>query len=434
MAHLRIFNSAIAKRAGSAIAILSALTLNLVSLPSTAEVLTPKSYIVVLKDNADPDAVGKEHSRTFVFPPATHTYKRVIKGYAARIPPERLVAIKLDPRVLYVSEDLPVQASQQTLPTGVQRMGAKVSSTRSGDGKASVNTPVAILDSGIDLSHPDLNVVGGTDCVGNSKSYNDGNGHGTHVAGIVAAKDNAMGVVGVAPGAPLYAVRVLDDKASANWSNVICGIEWVTANAASTGIKVANMSLSGIGSADDGNCGYTNKDALHQAICSSVAQGITYVVSAGNGNQDFATVTPAAYKEVLTVTAMADSDGNAGGSGSTTCLNDADDTAAYFSNFTTIGSNDVNHTIAAPGECIYSTWMGGSYNTYSGTSMAVPHVTGTVAMCIASGKCAGMTPQQIISKLRSDAATQPVNYGFRGDPNSPNGNRYYGPMVYTGKY
>lgn len=412
-------------------AILSAFTLNLISIPITAQPPAPKSYIVVLKEDTDPRAVGREHANEHALAVA-FTYEHAIKGYAARIPEARLQNIKRDPRVLFISEDKEVRAFAQTLPTGVNRIEGNNSSTVSGNGAGSVNVGVAIIDSGI-ASHPDLNVVGGVNC-SSGRSYNDGNGHGTHVAGTVAARDNADGVVGVAPGAPLYAVRVLNNQGSGTTSSVICGIDWVTANAASKGIKVANMSLGGTGS-DDGNCGKTNGDAYHKAICGSVAKGITYIVAAGNEGKDLATSVPAAYNEVLTVTAIADFDGKPGGSNtSPMCRTDVDDTAAEFSNFTTTAnSNDVDHTIAAPGVCINSTWLSNGYNTISGTSMASPHVAGVAALCIASGSCTG-TPQQIITKLRSDAAAQSPTYGFKDDPNSPNGNRYYGRLVYTGGY
>lgn len=112
------------------------------------------------------------------------------------------------------------------------------------------------------------------------RSYSDGNGHGTHVAGTIGARYNGSGVVGVAPGIRLYSVRVLNNAGSGSTASVVCGIDWVTKNAAKLAIKVANMSLGGGGS-DDGNCGNTNNDAMHKAICSSVAAGVTYVVAAG---------------------------------------------------------------------------------------------------------------------------------------------------------
>lgn len=256
-----------------------------------------------------------------------------------------------------------------------------------------------MIDTGISTTHPDLNVLGGVNC-SSGKSFEDGNGHGTHVAGTIAAKDDGQGVVGVAPGAPLYAVRVLNNAGSGSFADVICGIDWVTANAASKGIKVANMSLGGSGS--DGSC---SSDALHLAICNSVNAQVTYVVAAGNSNADFAGFVPAAYDQVLTVTAAADFNGQPGGGAAATCRADVDDTAADLSNFTTAGSADSTHTIAGPGVCILSTWKRGGYNTISGTSMATPHVTGTASLCLA-GSCAGMTPAQVAAKLRSDAAAR----------------------------
>ena len=395
--------------------------------------VVPGQFIVVFHDwVVDPaveaDAMASEHGLGLLY-----VYRYALKGFAATVPAARLALIRRDARVAFVSEDRIVQATAQTLPTGVDRIEGDASSTRAGDGTGSVSVAVAIIDTGIDLDHPDLNVAGGVNCVRGRPSFDDGNGHGTHVAGTVGARDNAGHVVGVAPGTPLYAVRVLNNAGSGTTSSVVCGIDWVTQNAESKGIKVANMSLGGSGS-DDGNCGNSNNDAMHKAICASVARGVTYVVAAGNSNADLATFVPAAYNEVLTVTAMADFNGQPGGGAAPTCRDDVDDTAADFSNWTTIGGDDEGHTIAAPGVCILSTWNDGGVRTISGTSMASPHVAGTVALCIGSGACAGLSPSQIMARLRNDAAAQPASYGFTDDPNSPNGDRYYGYLVYAGGY
>lgn len=399
--------------------------------PTTRPDVVPDQYIIVFHDwvrapAAEATAIASEHGLGIL-----HVYEFALKGFAATVPAARLERLRQDARVDFISEDRVVEITAQTLPTGVDRIEGDTSSTVAGNGSGSVDVAVAIIDTGINRSHPDLNVVGGKNC-STGKSYEDGNGHGSHVAGTVAAKDNGLGVVGVAPGAPLYAVRVLNNAGSGSWASVICGVDWVTANAVSKNIKVANMSLGGSGS-DDGNCGNSNNDALHKAICNSVAAGVTYVVAAGNSNANFSGFVPAAYNEVLTVTAAADFNGEPGGGAAATCRSDVDETAADFSNYTTIGSSDVGHTIAAPGVCIYSTWKSGGYNTISGTSMASPHVAGTAALCIA-GPCAGMTPAQVRARLRSDAAAQPASYGFIDDPSTPNGTRYYGYLVYAGGY
>src|SRR4029450_12231968 len=153
------------------------------------------------------------------------------------------------PRVAFVSDDRPVQAVAQTLPTGVDRINAEESTHFS---PTAWNLAVAVIDTGSG-PHADLNIAGGKNCsVG--KSFADGNGHGTHVAGTIGAINNGTGVVGVAPGIPIYSVRVLNNAGSGSWSSVVCGIDWVTANTARLNIKVANMSLGGSGT-DDGNCG-----------------------------------------------------------------------------------------------------------------------------------------------------------------------------------
>jgi subtilisin len=278
--------------------------------------------------------------------------------------------VRSDSRVNYVAADRDVSIAAQTLPTGINRIDGELSTTVSGNGSGSVNVDVAAIDTGIDIDHPDLNVVGGMNC-STGRSFDDSNGHGSHVAGTIAAKDDAQGVVGVAPGARLHAVRVLNPPGSGSFSSVICGIDWVTASASV--IEVASMSLGGTGSEPSGG-GCNTGDPLHDAVCNSVAAGVTYAVAAGNESDDAANHVPAAYDEVITVSALADFDGLPGRLGSPTCRGDVDDTFANFSNF----GADVD--LIAPGVCILSTYKRGGYATISGTSMAAPHFAGAAAL------------------------------------------------------
>ena len=359
---------------------------------ATAGDKVPDQYIVVFKDQvADADVTTnelvKKHGLKHL-----QTYRHVLSGFAARIPASRLKALKDDPRVAFISEDRIVTAFDQgeamgpkknsrpvppaqKLPTGIDRINAE-NKINNGTG---IN--VAIIDTGIDYTHPDLaaNVVGGINCTTVKGGYTDGNGHGTHVAGIVAALNNSIGVVGVAPEAKLWAVRVLNNAGSGTWSSIICGIDFVTSKAPRNGgpITVANMSLGGKGVSDN-DCGNTNSDALHQAICRSRDAGVTYVVAAGNSSVDAATSVPAAYDDaVITVSALADSDGNPGGLGAPTTAG-PDDTFATFSNYGSVVD------LGAPGVSILSTWKGGGYSTISGTSMASPHVAGAAALYLAT--------------------------------------------------
>jgi subtilisin family serine protease len=394
---------------------------------TVAAAAQPTAVIVVLHDGVDSQQTADQH-RARHGADVSHVYRAALRGYAAHVPAHALAAIASDPRVAFISEDREVWATD-TVPTGVDRIDAEASSKFATNNSGPA---IAVIDTGSG-PHSELNIAGGKNCQkGKSSSYSDANGHGTHVAGTIAARQNGAGVVGVLPGAPIYSVRVLNAQGSGSWSQVICGIDWVTANASTLGIKVANMSLGGAG-ADDGNCGATNNDAMHRAICNSVAAGVTYVVAAGNSGADMSGFTPAAYNEVLAVTAMSDSDGKPGKvGGAPTCrAGETDDAPATFSNYATSAA-DRAHTIAAPGVCINSTWLSGGYNTISGTSMASPHAAGVAALCIA-GPCSGLTPSAVIAKLRSDAAARPASYGFTGDANSA-ATTYYGHLIYAGGY
>jgi subtilisin len=423
--------------------------------PVSAAPAPTTSYIVVLEgDAADPASIVRALGLTYGFHPK-FVYKHALNGFAADLTPSALVGVQADPRVLDVAEDGTLTLAQVTqppqfLPNPAERVAADESSTASGDGSGTVDINVAVLDTGIDRTHPDLNVVGGVSCHG---KRNDGgadvDGHGTMVAGYVGAIDNEIGVVGVAPGARLWAVRVATKKGFISDSSLICGIDWVTGTRTdadpTNDIAVANMSLTGVVKGSLGTCSDT-KHAVYRAVCEAVAAGVTMVGAAGNDSWDLAGEYPATFDEVLTATAMTDLDGVPGGLQPPTgpCSSQLvqegfaveDDAAAFFSNFATLAA-DQAHTVAAPGVCNSSTFPGGLYAVSSGTSFSAPVVTGTVALCIAAGPCAGLTPAQIIAKIVNDATAYNdanLDYGFDGDPNHPVAGMYYGYLVRAALY
>jgi subtilisin family serine protease len=356
---------------------------------------TAGDYIVVLKDGAAAGKVAAEHSRRYDAQ-VGHVYRSALKGYSAHLSSTAVARISQDSRVEFVQRDGVAHADAQSLPTGINRADADLSPTAKINGTDErVNVDVAVIDTGIDFSHPDLNVytAGAKNC-STGTSAQDGNGHGTHVSGTIGALDNGIGVVGMAPGARVWPIRVLNNRGSGSYSDIVCGIDYVTAHASE--IEVASMSLGGSGS-DDRNCGNTNNDAMHKAICQSVAAGVTYAVAAGNETDDAANHVPAAYDEVITVSALADFNGLPGGGAAATCRSDVDDTFADFSNY----GADVD--IIAPGVCIESTWKGGGYNTISGTSMATPHVSGAAALYKANNPSA--SPAQVKSALQNAGTT-----------------------------
>lgn len=325
-------------------------------------------YIVTLNGDDKPEEVAADHLAEHGGW-LLHTYSSALRGYAASFPASAIRSLRRDPRVRRVEGDQSVSVAE-ALPTGVDRVEADVSATAGIDGvDRRVNADVAILDTGIAKKHDDLVVAGGKSCITGSAWQSDPHGHGTHVAGIVGARDNGVGVVGVAPGTRLWSVQVLDAGGFGKWSSVICGIDWVTKN--SQRIEVANLSFGG-----DGVNGPCSATALHDAICRSVAAGVTYVAAAGNRAAPVDIVVPAAFPEVITVSALADFDGKAGEAAAPQCGSDQDDTYADFSNY----GSAVD--LIAPGVCITSTARTGGYSMMSGTSMAAPHVTGAAALIL----------------------------------------------------
>jgi len=351
--------------AGLAIALLAG------SLTAPAQTI-PGRYIAVLKaDTRDTPgtarALAAQHALQF-----DHVYTRAIKGFAFAGSPAAAQALARRSEVAYVEQDQVYTAFQQTMPTGIRRCDADAVPGLMGGG-LTVDADVAVIDTGLDATHPDLNVQpAGVRFYASKKTFKtdaiwqDDNGHGTHVGGIIGARDNDLGVVGVAPGARLWAVKVLDSSGSGTAATVLAGIDWVVQRAST--FEVANMSLGG---------GFSQ--TINDAVKTGTQAGVVFVVAAGNSAWDAANYSPASEPTALTVSALDDNDGLPGGLGGITEEYDFDDSLAWFSNYGELVD------ICAPGVAIYSTYLmsGGGYATMSGTSMASPHVAGAAALHIA---------------------------------------------------
>jgi subtilisin family serine protease len=330
------------------------LMIPLFALPAVAA--PPQKVDVLIGFNGRPDAAlvrshGGEVKHVFTLVPVV----------SARLPEQALAGLAHNPNIAYIEPDGVVQALgvvesitpadakaaayTDTVPWGVSKIGAnQVWTTTTGSG-----VKVAILDTGIDLTHPDLHVHGGYNFVSPGASYDDDNGHGSHCAGIVAALGNNSGIIGVAPGADLYAVKVLNASGSGSYTGIVQGIEWAVNN----GMDVISMSLGGS----------QGSTTLESACNSAYNSGVLIVASAGNsGKKRIASDTvgyPAKYESCFAVAAT-----------------DSKDVRASFS------STGPAVDVAAPGVSIYSCYKDGNYATMSGTSMACPHVTGLAALLL----------------------------------------------------
>jgi subtilisin family serine protease len=342
-------------------------------------------YIVVLEDDVgSPSQVasGMEQRRDLE---VGFVYSTAVEGFSAEIPDEALAAVRADPRVDYVERDTTVHAVGQRVPWGIEKIGADKSSTLTGDGSGVVSdVNVYIIDTGIyrgptspKKRHRDLNVVNHIDFTG-GKNTDCGEGHGTHVAGVVAAKDNARAVVGVAPGAPLTGVKVLGCEDFGLASTVIKGIDWVTANAEKPAI--ANLSLSG-----------EPNQTLDDAVRRSADSGVFYSVAAGNEGGKACDYSPARAGRTWTDAGWVYDNGIV-----TTAAIRIDREEAGWSNYGSCVD------LWAPGVEILSTKNKGGLSTMPGTSMAAPHVGGTAALYLSNN--AGAAPATVENILKVDAA------------------------------
>ena len=364
--------------------------------------IIPGRYVVLLEEPEFAELVTQSYQIESI-----EIYRYVFNGMTIVATEDQLSQLLEDPRVIAIEPDRVVVAFAQEISTGIDRIDAELNPLSNIDGiDERVDVDIAILDTGIDGNHPDLNVVEFVNFVGGSSS-DDRQGHGSHVAGISAALDDDEGVVGVAPGARLWAVKVLGDNGQGSTSSIISGIDYVTQHADE--IDVVNMSLGG----------EFSSDILDQAISNSVSAGIIYVVAAGNDGRDAASFSPASHPEVVTVSAMADSDGKSGALGSSTSAGN-DDSFASFSNFGSVVD------IAAPGVDIQSTFRDDGYANLSGTSMSSPHVAGVAALYVAQegrdlnadGSIDGKDVSLFRDLLIVNGVPQNDLEGFSGDPDN----------------
>lgn len=373
-------------------------------------------FIVEVQAGVNPHLVAPAHGVAPDF-----VYQRAVNGFAGHVPPGRLAALAADPRVVRVVPDRVVTANAkpgggggtvgQVVPAGVQRIGAApggVAYNGSGVG-------VAVVDSGVDFNHTDLQPLGNASFSAFGASAQDDNSHGTHVAGTIAARNNTSGVVGVAPAATIYAVKVLDAAGSGSDSAVTAGLDWVAANAAAVfpRIRVVNMSLGRAGTLGD-------NPIMRAAVQNLTANGIAVIVAAGNdASLEASQQVPSTYPEVIAVastTAKAGTNQYRYFSGVIGA-----DTASYFTSDGAFNATTgIGVSISGPGEDqenitragyiqsvgILSTKLGGGTTRMSGTSMASPHTAGVAALIWHKALSLGQTvsPEVVRSRIRSGAS------------------------------
>lgn len=340
---------------------------------------SPPANIITLQADADPEAVARDFGLMPV-----NVYRHAFKGFAVTVPTNQLAALRQDPRVAAVEPNGHVYLCTQSNSTGFARLGCKtypmihfkgVDDTR-------IDVDVAIMDTGIQTNHPDLNVYRAVAFADTNLPPDDWLGHGTHVAGICGALDNNIGVVGVSPGVRLWGVRVIGPTQS-EWANVLAGFDYAAQHA--NEIEIVNCSFNNNG------IGGVPQTALEQSLSNLVSHGVVVIAAAGNGSTDILGFDgiygtdddhfPAANPWVCAVSAFMDFNGELG-----------DDYLATFTNYSSktnahgyfVTSPGLGIDVCAPGYQIYSASITNYYATLDGTSMAAPHVAGVAALYIAA--------------------------------------------------
>lgn len=354
------------------------LSVSLVSAPES------ERFIVVFYNTPDINLLSQYGQVDQVF--------HIIPAVVVTIPQSSADSLSKNPAVKYIQPDYyrqyvdqptlsNVQPNTQVIPWGVDRIDADLAwAVSTGKG-----VKVAVVDTGIDWDHPDLvaNIKGGINTIApnppypDPRNFDDDHGHGTHCAGIIGAVNNTIGVVGVAPDAYLYGVKVLNAYGSGYTSDCVEGIEWCIDN----GMQVISMSWGS----------YYNDPVLQAACDAAWAYGCVLVGAAGNDGYLTPDLYPAAYSSVMAISAT-----------------DINDNVPWWSNY----GSEIE--LAAPGVNIYSTYIGGGYAYMSGTSMACPHVSGTAALVFAG-------PNDI-----SNWAVRRILWRTAEDLGAPGWDPYYG--------
>jgi subtilisin family serine protease len=347
----------------------------------------PGSYIVVLKESAvlsrSVEAQAEALTNRFGGEIAA-TWDAALNGFSVKLSDRAARQLAAHPAVAYVEQDLTVQlAATQTNPPswGLDRIDQRnlpLNNSYTFPTTAS-NVHIYILDTGIRTTHNDFGgrAIHGRDAVDNDNDATDCHGHGTHVAGTAGGT-----AFGVAKGATLVAVRVLNCAGSGSTTSIVNGINWVTSNAIRP--AVANMSLGGGGV----------NTTMNNAVANSINSGVSYAIAAGNSNSNACNFSPALVPAAITVGATTTSDARASFSNFGTCLD-----------------------IFAPGQGITSAWFSSNTatNTISGTSMASPHAAGVAALILAANP--GFSPAQVRNEMVADATTNVVGNPGTGSPN-----------------
>jgi subtilisin family serine protease len=376
-------------------------------------------WIVTLADGVSPNAFGSALAQ-YAGGKLGFVYEEVLGGFSFNGSAQAAERLRKTPFVSSVVADQTFQLQQ--VPTGVSRIDGDELHALNGGAYQGQGVRVAVIDSGIDLDHPDLvqniDESAGINCVTPGAAPDDDNSHGTHVAGIIGASLNGAGVAGVAPQATLVPVKSFDASGSASTAQVLCGINHVAGLAANGEPMVVNMSF--VESGTDSVCDDADTtDAVHEAICDLTDTGAIAVAAAGNNSGPAEQSMPAVFDEVISVSALTDLDGAPGGLGGCVLIFIfCDDEMAYFSNY------GPSVDVIAPGDPILSTVPGGGYAEKSGTSMAAPHVAGVVAAMLTADPTLTLATVRALLKISGECPSGSFNTGgptcegevWTGDP------------------